>query len=514
MKSKLVITEESVDAIAIGRSIIAASGKAGNLFDRFKQTQKQYPLQQLFFWYGLFSALTIGLLLWSAIAGFSALVVFLAAGIVWNRDELPVLPYCIAYQWLFIVAGYFYQLVAGYYPGADAAGDVGSTVLLSCTGLLVIVIGIRLGQLPFRRRFRADQKELDLMTTRYRIPLLFWIVIVVYTVNWFIDVSPMDIAFNVAQIIYRILEFRAFFLLILFLAIIKQRKGYRYGVAALVYTIVPKFASMMSQFSGVLVLVLIVVAGLWRPWSQLKSERRRNLRLVTCGITFGVMMFLVSIVWNGAVKPVWRPANLNNEVDGTPVEKIEAFTKIVVDSVPAMDWEMALETTVARLSSGTQYFSLVLLRVPDVIPYEEGALTSRAIEHILVPRFIYPEKINLGTDSWLVEKYAGRRVSDEEETSIGLGYMAQLYIDFGPYWMFAAIFVFGLLLGVIYGFYLLHSPSADFFMGMAAITFLQHFTSLEGELAKLLGGLVQSLIIYGIILYFFGQKMHQHLLDD
>lgn len=442
------------------------------------------------------------------------LVVFLASSTVWNRDELPVLPYCIAYQWLFIVAGYFYQLIAGYYPGADAVGDVERAVMLSCVGLLVIVAGIRLGQLPFRRRFSADQKRLDLMATRYRIPLLFWIVVIVYTVNWFVDISPMDIAFNVAQILYRILEFRALFLLLLFLAIMKQRKGYRYGVAAFLYTIVPKFASIMSQFSSVLVLILIVVAGLWRPWSQLKSEKRRNLRLVTAGIIFGMMMFLISVIWNGAIKPVWRAENLNNEVDGTPVEKVEAFTKVVTESVPSMNWEEALESTVARLSSGTQYFSLVLLRVPEIIPYEEGTLTGRAVEHILMPRFIFPEKINLGTDSWLVEKYAGRRVSDEEETSIGLGYMAQLYIDFGPYWMFAAIFVFGLLLGVIYGFFLLHSPSADFFMGMAVITFLQHFTSLEGELAKLLGGLVQSLIIYGIVLYFFGRKMHQRLLDD
>ena len=514
MEPKVFAPEGSVSATAAWGRKTAAGGKAGHLFDRVKQAQKQYPLQRLFFWYGLFGALTVALLLWSAVAGFSVLVVFLATSVVWNRDELPVLPYCIAYQWLFIVSGYFYQLAAGYYPGADATGDVDSAVLMSCAGLLVIVVGIRLGQLPFRRRYGADREKIDLMATRYRIPRLFWIVLVVYTVNWFVDVSPMDIAFNVAQILYRILEFRDFFLLLLFLAIIKQRRGYRYGVAALAYTIIPKFSSMMSQFSGVLVLVLIVAAGLWRPWSQLKSERRRNLRLVTFGVLFGTMMFILAVVWNGAIKPVWRPANLNNEVVGTPMERVEAFTKVVTESVPSMDWGPAVESTVARLSSGTQYFSLVMLRVPDVVPYEQGALTGRAIEHILVPRFIYPEKVNLGTDSWLVEKYAGRRVSEEAETSIGLGYMAQLYIDFGPYWMFAAIFVFGLLLGGIYGFYLLHAPSADFFMGMAAITFLQHFTSLEGELAKLLGGLVQSLIIYGIILYFFGGRMHRRLLDD
>ena len=513
MERKIFMAEGLVSHGAAGRKT-SVDGEAGKLFDRLKRAQKQYPLQRLFFWYGLFSALAAGLLLWSAVAAFSVLTVFLAASMVWNRDELPILPYCIAYQWLFIVAGYFYQLAAGYYPGAEAAGDIDSAVLLACVGLLVIVVGIRLGQIPFRRRFDADQKRLDLMRTRYRIPHLFWIVIIIYTINWFVDVSPMDVAFNVAQILYRILDFRAFFLLLLFLAIIKQRKGYRYGFAAFVYTIIPKFASSMSQFSGVLVLILIVGAGLWRPWSQLRAERRRNARLVAFGIVFGLIMFLSSVVWNGAIKPVWRPANLNNEVDGTPVEKVEAFTKIVMESVPVMDWETAIEATVARLSSGTQYFSLVLLRVPNVIPYEQGALTGRAIEHILVPRFIYPEKLSLGTDSWLVEKYAGQRVSNEAETSIGLGYMAQLYIDFGTYWMFAGIFVFGLLLGVIYGFYLLHSPSADFFMGMAAITFLQHFTSLEGELAKLLGGLVQSLIIYGIILYFLGPRMHRRLLDD
>src|SRR4051794_29801236 len=115
MEHKILPIQRPIEA-AVPRVMVAGSlGRAGELLSEFKQTQEKYPLQRLFLWYGLFSGITIAILTWSAVAGFSVLAIFLAVSIVWNRDELPILPYCVAYQWLFIVAGYFYQLVAGYY---------------------------------------------------------------------------------------------------------------------------------------------------------------------------------------------------------------------------------------------------------------------------------------------------------------------------------------------------------------------------------------------------------------
>src|SRR5207247_92942 len=102
---------------------------------------------------------------------------------------------------------------------------------------------------------------------------------------------------------------------------------------------------------------------------------------------------------------------------------------------------------VARIDSIWQ-FSLVLERVPREIPHENGKLTSRAIKHVLTPRILFPNKPSLGTDSWLPIYYAG--ISVGEGTSVGIGYMAEFYVDFGYPGMFLPLLAYGVMLG---GFY-------------------------------------------------------------
>src|SRR2546428_6904586 len=90
-----------------------------------------YPLQRRLLVWGLVVATTGGILFLSPLAGFAFLVLFGAVGALWRRDEAPILVFCIAYQWFFIVTGYFYQQITGRYPGLPAVGDLQGAVLLS-----------------------------------------------------------------------------------------------------------------------------------------------------------------------------------------------------------------------------------------------------------------------------------------------------------------------------------------------------------------------------------------------
>jgi hypothetical protein len=472
-----------------------------------------YPLQKRFLIYGTAAGILAFIVFQSLLAGFAFLAFFVCVGAVWRRDDSAVLPYCIAYQWLFIASGYLFQCGAGFYPGSHDVEEIERAVFWSLVGLIVIVAGIRVGLLVLSKWTSLAKRRLQTPRQEYDLKMLFWCVIVFYAISWFIEISPMDSAFSIAQILYRVLEFRTVFLFMLFLSIIRRRKGYAYGVIALVYTTIPAFSSQMSAFSGSFLLIFIALLSGLRFQSRVPADRRRNRRIILGLAGTGCALLVMALVWQGGVKFDWRNKLTTGVVVGSPTAKATAFVSTVDDGISSFDLGNAIESLAERTSSGPAYFSAVLERVPSTVPHEGGALVLRALQHTFMPRFLFPEKPNLGGDSWLVRKYAGLTVAGAESgTSIGLGYMAELYIDFGIPGMLTALFVYGLIIGLAYGALVFVSPSHTLYISAVTIMFAQHFTSYEGEIAKLLGGLVQTVIIFALLLRVLAPYIHRRLL--
>ena len=89
--------------------------------------------------------------------------------------------------------------------------------------------------------------------------------------------------------------------------------------------------------------------------------------------------------------------------------------------------------------------------------------------------------------------------------------MAQFYIDFGIPGMFVPLFIYGLLIGLAYQAVLLVAPSHLFFSSTVTVLCLQHFSSYEGEIAKLLGGFAQTFLIFVVLLHVLGPWLHQRM---
>jgi len=136
------------------------------------------------------------------------------------------------------------------------------------------------------------------------------------------------------------------------------------------------------------------------------------------------------------------------------------------------------------------YFAKVLINVPDVIPHEDGKLLKGAVMHILMPRLFFPGKPIID-DAAVTAKYTGE--SFEEHTSVSLGYMAHLYIDYGVAGMFVAIFFIGIGFGLMYQ--LVMGMSKTRLMGYAAsMVVLLSVSGFGDDLSKLFGGSVTLLI--------------------
>jgi hypothetical protein len=144
------------------------------------------------------------------------------------------------------------------------------------------------------------------------------------------------------------------------------------------------------------------------------------------------------------------------------------------------------------------YSSLALDRVPAIIPHENGAALAAAFRHVLMPRFLYPDKPDLPSESEDVRKYTGERVAGREQgTTIAFGYVIQSYIDFGLPWMFLPPAGLGLFLGLAYRWFHTRLHFEEILLAVLAVAFWANIMPYNIAWAKLLGKLLTSIVFVG-----------------
>lgn len=117
-----------------------------------------------------------------------------------------------------------------------------------------------------------------------------------------------------------------------------------------------------------------------------------------------------------------------------------------------------MSTGFARLVSRWGYVDLLaatMSHVPAAVPFQDGALIGAAVMHVLQPRLLFPDKPPLPSDTDNAIRYSGIQYDlggNARETSISLGYVAELYVDFGRLGALAAMFVLGLVFGRTFRF--------------------------------------------------------------
>jgi hypothetical protein len=194
----------------------------------------------------------------------------------------------------------------------------------------------------------------------------------------------------------------------------------------------------------------------------------------------------------------------------SPMEQVTEFGTLVA-GVDAQDLHSSVEKMFARLAY-VDYFAAVLDYVPAQRPFEEGRLLWAAIRHMLLPRFLDPDKGILESDSEITMRYTGLTVaSSNQGTSIGIGYMAEAYVDFGVFGILMLPFVFGILWGKMYAWLVLHAGTT--IVGLAFGTALLIDAS-QFEMAeiKLLGGMVAKFLIFAAFVRFVMPSIQRWLM--
>jgi hypothetical protein len=462
-------------------------------------------------WTGV-AAIVASLLLVDPLAGLAVVALGTVVLLLRGSGDPGILLFCLAYQWLFIVTGFVHLDLMGSYPGNAPLGSLGLAVTLLLAALASMAAGLRTGISACQRLAGPLLTRLATKPAQYDINKLFATVILLFSASWLVSASPRAIAYSISQILSAVLEFRFVLLYVLFLTVVRQNRGYGRAGGALLFALIPTFVSGMSVFKDMLFMFLLAMLNEIALRMATTGLSRRLKRVCLGAACVTVLLVPLGLVWQGAIKPAWRPQAQDEQIQGSRIAKIGAFFSTAMQAAADMDWGKSVSGMSERLSGGPQLFSLVVRRVPDDVPYEGGTLTWRGIRHIFTPRFLFPDKENLGSDSWLVRKYAGVAAAGEEtNTSIGLSYLAEFYIDFGPVGMLLATFCFGAALGMGYRGLAWAAPSLPLYHGAIAIIMIRLFMGLEANFAKLLGALVMSFVVFALILRTCGPWLHRTL---
>ncbi len=402
---------------------------------------KRFPLTLVAAELGLVAAIFFGLLTYSFLIGLSVFVLFTTIGATWRRDEPPIFPFILGFQWSAISLGYIYFHLTGIYPSSYATGDIEHTAWLSLLGLLCLTVGIRVVD-ALTERFVPNRGEEQYIAN---IRGLFKLVIALYAIDYVFVINTK--AFGGFDVIAdRVIAFRPVFLLLLWFEALRRNTHRQYVWITLAWVFVPLLGSYFSDFKTPWFLLLIVYAGLWRPWER--GFWRLSVPQLVMGTGVAVMVLFLALVWQAGVKSETRKMHDEALVAANPLARVSLFLDKAGDAVPLVfeDTQTIVEGLVQRVSYIT-FFSRVLEYVPTTQPHTNGELLRMAVTNTVMPRFLFPEKPVLPSDSFYTRRFTGIMVS-EEGTSISIGYMAEFYADWGLAGMFVSIFVYGCLMGL------------------------------------------------------------------
>lgn len=196
--------------------------------------------------------------------------------------------------------------------------------------------------------------------------------------------------------------------------------------------------SIFASFKAILIMPLILLPVFF--------TRRLRFGQLLALAALALVLIGVGLVWT-AVKMDYRKFMAAGErgqvINVSRAEAMGELARLVAD----LDADK-LSTSVVAMTERLSYIDFlsgVMGNVPARLPHEEGKVALAALTHVVTPRILFPEKEVLH-DSLFLNKYLGEYVADYTTTSMSVGYVGDLYIDFGWYAPLA-VFCLGLLLG-------------------------------------------------------------------
>jgi len=147
-----------------------------------------------------------------------------------------------------------------------------------------------------------------------------------------------------------------------------------------------------------------------------------------------------------------------------------------------------------------EFLALTMQNVPEVTPHENGRLTLAVLQHITAPRFLFPDKPALPNDTEITARYTGLRFILNDNVSISIGYLGELYVDFGLIGALLVVGGIGGLAGLAYGLLRDQGSGPVLFVAGLCLIVVLPLGYFGQAYSKTIGSLVFSMAIAFVVL--------------
>jgi hypothetical protein len=430
----------------------------------------------------IFGVTAVALLAGDWLALLALAVLWLGWRYLSREPGVPIAAAAFTYQWLQVTIAIFYAAFTGRVVREMLATDYRPMVIVGLCSVAAMFAGYLLGAGFYRRRRRAEPAAIPIPLTLARIATLYVTSVAASgTLNLF--------AWSIPQFTQLVLGLTLARYVLLFILVTRLlRPPTRWGWIALIAAgeLALGFGGYFADFRQPMAIIAIAAMA--------TLDLKRAKTWVVIGVIASVAL-TAAIAWTG-IKPVLR---IGYGAASSTVDRIaraaSAATTVLGNNPVA--WQRETDRLVSRIWQ-VQYPAMALARVPSVLPHENGAILWSVVANIFTPRFLFPEKGELPSDSEKVRKYAGVWVAGREtQTSYAFGYAAESYVDFGMPLMFLPIFVYGLLMGFArrrLAHLIRHTDLRD---GVTAVIFWSSLYLFEASWVIMVGLAITQVVVIG-----------------
>lgn len=411
---------------------------------------------------------------------------------------------------VWIVAGFAWQLLQisvkvllASFGRGELEGDYGQSIfvlrnayLFACPALVVYMFGIN----SVIKNIYFNTSELEQWFQKLRVDN----VIKAYVISLFLYLifgGISSIFYNLRTILIQLMSFRWIFFILLVSAGITQKKHLSFICLCVAFEVILGFSSYFSEFKKPLFYVLLVFLTLYG------LPRNSIPYYLSCFL----FLFCLASMWTG-IKSEYRAylsdRAKNQSVNVSNMDAIKRLYQITLN----YSWDSEHANSFFHRINYIDFLSLAMENVPKNVPIQYGTESIKVIQGF-VPRFLNPNKAVLD-DSLDLMKYIPIQVaSGKDGASIGMGYLAYLYVDWGIIYVWLFILILGLIWGIAIRYVLALSPSIP----MGVLELLPLFWSLylfETSLAKNIQGLTMYVFLICVLNLLVGKKIERFLMGN
>lgn len=251
-------------------------------------------------------------------------------------------------------------------------------------------------------------------------------------------------------------------------------------------TVLSSLGTFFADFQRPLIVALLVL---------LTVPGGLRLRQVVPATVLVLTASVLGVLWTAVKSPYRDYLSRGTGAQVVLVEREEAIARLV-DMVMDLDRERlvgAVDAMWDRIAY-VEFFASALSTVPRIVPHQEGDVWRAAVEHVLMPRILFPNKPILD-DTLHTERFITHIQHSARDTSISIGFPAEAYVDFGVPWMFLPILALGVFQGLLFRTLLNLWRPYPYFAAAVIVAYGLGVGDAGGNVAKVLAGSIYVFLV-------------------